>query len=192
MKKLFFTVVASFLALGLSAQGLSVGIKAGVNFAGQTYSSSGFTVSPDGRTGFHAGGYVNLALSEKLSVQPELLYNSVGAKVGSDDIKFDYVSIPVVVKFNPTQIFNIHLGPQFGFLMSAKSGDLDVKDQTKGMDLGLASGVGVDLPMGLNFAARFILGLSNIDDSGSSSDVKVKNQVFQVSVGYRLIGAGDK
>jgi hypothetical protein len=73
-------------------------------------------------------------------------------------------------------------------LTSAKEGttETDVKDQVKGSDMGVAAGVGIDLPMKLNFSFRFIQGLSNINEANSS--VTQKNYNLQFSVGYTLFG----
>jgi hypothetical protein len=191
MKKSFFTLaIIAFCAVGSYAQGISGGLKAGANFSNQVYSGNGFSASADARTGFHVGGYLNVGFSETFSLQPELLYNSVGAKIADTQFKTDYVSIPVMIKYNPAAIFNIHAGPQFGFLMSAKADDEDVKDGMKGLDLGIGVGAGVDLPMGLGITARYVMGLSNISEEANdtSGDVTVKNTAFQVSLSYRLFG----
>lgn len=189
MKKILFAfTLIAFCAGGALAQGLSGGLKAGVNFSNQVYSGDGFSASADGRTGFHVGGYLNLGFSENFSLQPELIYNSVGSKIGDTAFKTDYLSIPVMLKYNPVAIFNVHAGPQFGLLMSAKSGDEDVKDALKGLDLGLGFGAGVDLPMGLGVTARYILGLSNIGEDEGMGDATVKNTAFQLSVSYKLFG----
>jgi hypothetical protein len=75
-------------------------------------------------------------------------------------------------------------------LMSAKytygSDDEDIKDQVKGTDMSIAAGVGVDLPMKLNFSFRFVQGLANINDTDSS--ITQKNYNLQFSVGYKLFG----
>ena len=191
MKKSFFTLaIIAFCAVGSYAQGISGGLKAGVNFSNQVYSGGGFSASADARTGFHAGGYLNLGFSESFSLQPELLYSSVGAKFMDTQFKTDYVSIPVMFKYNPAAIFNIHAGPQFGFLMSAKMDDEDVKDGFKGLDLGLGIGAGVDLPMGLGLSARYVMGLSNIaeEEEGMTGDASTKNTALQVSLSYKLFG----
>ncbi|MDQ2655812.1 MAG: PorT family protein, partial [Bacteroidota bacterium] len=123
--------------------------------------------------------------------QPELLYNSVGAKIDDDALKANYLSIPIMIQYNPVPVFNIHAGPQIGFLLSAKADDEDIKDQYKGLDLGLGFGAGVNLPMGLGITARYVMGLANImDDSGDADfgDVTVKNTAFQVSLTYKLFG----
>ena len=190
MKKSFFTLtLIAFCAYGALAQGISGGLKAGVNFANQKWSGGGFSASADARTGFHAGGYLNIGFSENFAVQPELIYNAVGAKFGDVKWNTDYLSIPVMLKYSPAPIFNIHAGPQFGLLLSAKQDDVDVKDGMKGMDLGLGFGAGVDLPMGLGITARYVMGLSNISEEADDiEDVSVKNTAFQISVSYKLFG----
>jgi hypothetical protein len=191
MKKLFFTLsILTASTMGLLAQGISGGLKAGVNFSNQKWSASGISASADARTGFHVGGYLNIGFSESFSVQPELLYNSVGAKFGDDAIKTDYISLPIMVQYNPIPLVNLHVGPQFGFLMSAKADDEDVKDAFKGLDLGVGFGAGLNLPMGLGVQARYVLGLSNISEESDEffGDVEVKNTAFQISLTYKLFG----
>lgn len=190
MKKSFFTLtLIAFCAYGALAQGISGGLKAGVNFANQKYSGGGFSANADGLTGFHFGGYLNIGVSESFGVQPELIYNAVGAKFGDAKFNTNYLSVPVMLKYNPVPIFNIHAGPQFGFLLSAKQEDEDVKEFMKGLDLGLGVGAGVDLPMGLGITVRYVMGLSNISDEADDLEgVSVKNTAFQVSVSYKLFG----
>lgn len=193
MKKSFFTLtLIAFCAYGALAQGISGGLKVGANFANMKYDTDFGGFSPDARTSFHFGGYLNLGVSESFSVQPELLYNSVGAKMGDGSLKANYLSIPIMLQYNPVPVFNIHAGPQVGFLMSAKADDgdesVDVKDGYKGLDLGLGVGAGVNLPMGLGVNVRYILGLSNIMDEADEVDATVKNNVVQLSVSYKLFG----
>jgi hypothetical protein len=56
------------------------------------------------------------------------------------------------------------------------------------MDLSAALGLGWDLPFGLTIDARYNLGLSDISDFEGSETAK--NQVFQLSVGFKLIKFG--
>lgn len=187
MKKLFLLVltIVAFSAASY-AQGVSFGIKAGVNFANQKYEVDGFSFSPDARTGFHVGGFVTAMFSESLGLQPELIFNSVGAKMDDSSLNMSYLSVPVLIRYQPIELLNIHVGPQFGFLMGAESEGDDVKDAFKGLDLGAAFGAGIDLPAGIGFTARYVLGLSNIYDE--SDEGTIKNNVFQISLSYRFGG----
>ncbi len=95
-----------------------------------------------------------------------------------------------MAKFKVSDGFSVEVGPQVGFLLSAKdeyesdgdSGEEDIKEYFKGTDLGVNVGVGVALESGLNFGARYCLGVSNIWDE--ESDDSNQNGVFQFSVGF--------
>lgn len=191
MKKTSFTVILiAFSAYGAMAQGISGGLKAGVNFANHKWSLYEYSGTRDSRTGFNFGGYLNFGFSKTFSVQPELIYNGLGVKSNDTDFKSEYISVPIMLKYNPVPIFNIHAGPQVGFLISAKSYDVDVKHNTKALDMGLGLGAGVDLPMGLGITGRYVMGLTNISKNFDdvSEDFSVKNTVFQFSLTYELFG----
>ena len=191
MKKITSLFAFLFL-LGVCVygQGISGGVKAGLNLANQTFKGDGYVSSPNFLPGFHAGGYLTYMFTDHLGLQPEILYSGQGAKSGDAKYKLGYISVPVMVRFNVNQLFSFHAGPQFGLLTSAKydngSSSEDLKDQVKGTDVSVAAGVGFDLPKKLNFAFRFVKGLSDINDTGSS--VKQKNYNLQFSVGYKLFG----
>jgi hypothetical protein len=191
MKKhvLMLAIAITFCSTGLMAQGISGGFKAGLNFANQKLSSDLFSVTPDGRTSFHAGFFATINMGT-IGLQPELIYNSVGSKFDDNVSKIDYLTIPVMIRINFAKIVNIHAGPNFGFLLSAKNDDGDFKDEMKGMDLGVGVGIGLDLPMGVIVSARHNIGLSNTADIDGvdPDDYKVTNSYFQLSVGYKLFG----
>jgi hypothetical protein len=203
MKKLLLcTAIAVFGLSNVNAQEVKFGAKAGVNFASVGGDETG---DLDGRTSFHIGGVAEIVISEKFSFQPELLYSAQGAKAsGSEpgfgsfesEYKFDYLNIPLMAKFYVAEGFSLEAGPQIGFLLSAKddwtetfdgftdSGTDDLKDYTKGIDFGLNFGLGYKMETGLNFGARYNLGLSNINDGEGFDDFKNQNSVIQISVGY--------
>lgn len=184
------------------------GAKAGVNFANI---SGDDTSGLDSRTAFHVGIVAEIEISEKFSFQPELLYSGQGFKESysefgasfEDVYKLDYLNIPLMAKYYVAEGFSVEAGPQVGFLLSAKddwegnygevteSGSEDFKDFVKGIDFGLNLGVGYKMTSGLNFGARYNLGLSNfwdipsdIDPGFGIADIKNQNAVFQLSVGY--------
>ena len=197
MKNKFLILI---LALGLSsaesvAQGFGLGLKAGLNFANQDISvdaAQNFDVSS--KTGYHFGAYAKLMISENFGIQPEAYYSVQGSEYTFDGtasaIKSGYLQVPVLARIGFAKFFNIHAGPQFGILLSNKDDILgDIKDQTKGSDFAIAAGVGIDLPLGLNGAVRYVHGLSDVNDDGSGSEIK--NSMIQISVGFDLIGVGD-
>jgi hypothetical protein len=190
MKKITTLVFACLLGAVAYGQSISGGIKAGLNMANETFKSSSFTSSPSFLPGLHGGIYATVMFTDHFGVQPEVLYSAQGAKSGDQKHNINYVIVPVLVRYNVNNLLSFHAGPQFGVLTSAKnvygSNETDMKDQLKGSDIGVAAGVGIDLPMKLNFAFRFIQGLTNINDTGSSTIQK--NYNVQLSVGYKLFG----
>lgn len=209
MKKLFLcAAMAAFAFTSVNAQEVTFGAKAGLNLA----SLGGDVEDVDGLTSFHFGAVAEISISEKFSVQPELLYSAQGAKIeesysevgytisGESKLKLNYLNIPIIAKYYVAEGFSVEAGPQLGLLLSAEedweysetfegettseSGENDVKDEYKGIDFGFNIGVGYKLNSGLNFAARYNLGLANINDGEGSDDFKINNNVLQVSVGY--------
>jgi len=186
MKKLLLcAAVAVFAFANVNAQEVKFGAKAGVNFASI---GGDDTDDVDGLTSFHVGGVAEIMFSDKFSFQPELLYSEKGFSVDDIDYKLNYISLPLMAKYYVAEGFSIEAGPQVGFLMSAKAtdgdDDVDIDDVISSVDFGVGVGVGYKLDSGLNFAARYNLGLSNINDFEGSDDFKNQNNVIQLSVGY--------
>ncbi|SEB42905.1 Outer membrane protein beta-barrel domain-containing protein [Tenacibaculum sp. MAR_2009_124] len=206
MKKLLFAV---FMILGLTvnAQNIEFGAKAGLSLSNLSVENSFGAQSFDSSTNFHFGGVVEFKLSEKFSIQPELLFSRQGNVVilkGGNGIaitdfeettRLDYLNIPVMVKYYFIKNFSVEVGPQIGVLLSAKSiledksvtgnGDEknDIKEYIESLDYGVNFGVGYKLDNGINFGLRYNLGLSDIVISENNT---LKNRAFQISLGYNF------
>lgn len=178
------------------SQPLRVGIRAGFNFA--TWAGDNVNESAaESRVGVAIGGYATFALSSSLSLQPELYYSMEGTKTkesfGSATFSMDYIRVPLLVRVNlpvNSQI-GVHVvgGPNIGVLLNAEVEEggqqLDFKDNASAIDFGLSVGAGVDIPLqagGLNFEARYMLGLTSVDDT--SDDADISNRVFSLLAGY--------
>ncbi|ELR73842.1 hypothetical protein C900_00006 [Fulvivirga imtechensis AK7] len=215
MKKVLLSIFAVIAFAATSNAQVNFGVKAGLNLADLASSEDEFEA--DSKIGLHLGGYVELSLSDKFALQPELVYSAQGAKSefsGEEDLgggiigtyseeynlKLNYLNVPVLFKFKPSESFYIGAGPQLGLLLSANSeydytvtasgisvsdsGEEDVKDEMKGMDLSFAIGAGLELESGLNFGLRYNYGLSDVYDKNEGD--AVRNSVLQFSVGFRL------
>ena len=179
MKKLMlFTALAVFGFNFNHAQEVSFGLKGGVNFANFTGDDS---ADAKGMTSYHVGGVVKIGVTDKFFVQPEVLYSAQGTDSYLGDFRLDYINIPVLAKFMIVDGLSIEAGPQIGFLTSSKLENEDIKDFVKKTDFSALVGLGYLLDGGLNFAARYNFGLSNLNDS--DLDIDLKNGVFQLSVG---------
>lgn len=189
MKKTTLILLAFlFVPLVTFSQGIGIGVKAGANFA--NFDIENAEISPDAVTNFHFGGYLNLNLSDKFGITPEVLFSSQGSEFGSEKLDMTYLAIPVMLKYKPVKFLFIEAGPQFSFLTKAEisSGEEteDIKDQFKSNDFGLGVGAGVNLPLGFNVGARYLLGFANINDVGGSS---IKTRTFQLYLGWTILGA---
>ncbi len=189
-------LVALLIAIGSGAFAqaqFSVGLKGGLNFANLDVKSISNTY--DNRTGYHAGAFALLKFAN-IGIQPELIFSQQGStvKVNGNDVKsnFSYMNIPIMVKLYTVAGINLQVGPQFGFLMNdpvVVNNNEEIEGAVKKSDISIGMGVGWDLPFGLTIDGRYNLGLQNVSDDSSFD---IKNQVFQVSVGFKLIKLGGK
>ena len=181
---------------------VAFGLKGGLNLAKLDISQGVSNV--DNRTGFHGGAFALIKLT-KIGIQPEVLFSKQGAtyKVNTTDVdaNFDYINVPVLLKLYLAGGLNLQLGPQFGFLTTSEivsttssiKTTQDVKSLLdKKYEMAVAAGIGWDLPFGVTLDARYNIGLSDIEYKATttSSPVTFKNQVIQISLGYKLIKLG--
>ena len=210
MKKVFLSLFA-VAALGLSANAQQVvkfGPKAGVNIA----SLNGGEGDTDMKIGFHVGAFAEIFFTDKFALQPEIVYSDQGNKYKNSETiagisyteegkgNLSYINVPIMAKYYVIEGLAVELGPQVGFLMSAKekyeqtmSGggtsvteetEEDIKDYMNSVDFGLGVGANYNLSNGFFAGARYNLGFSDIfkDNEGDA----VKNGVIQISVGYKF------
>jgi opacity protein-like surface antigen len=200
MKKIILTVAAVFAFGFANAQETKFGVKGGLNVA----NISGDIEDNSSKVGFHVGGFVEIKVSDKFSVQPELLFSTQGSQAEysedfggtvvsiNEKINLSYLNIPVMAKYYVAEGFSLEAGPQIGFLTSAKykleaegqEEEEDAKDDFESIDFGVNFGAGYDFTENLSAGLRYNVGLSNIaKDSGND---KISNSVFSVSLGYKF------
>jgi hypothetical protein len=200
MKKLGFCLMA-LLALLLvqpaSAQS-RLGLTAGLNLANISWDDFEEGLGADLKTYTALGfsGVLDVGLSENVALHVEPMYLQKGSKVEADGeelgkFKLAYIEIPALLKIalgaSTTRPY-VMVGPTIGILLSAKGEDTDgeeedIKEIFKDVDFGLGFGAGVSFPTGNNsffIEGRYLLGLSNIIDSG---DTEAKNRGIQVMAG---------
>lgn len=191
MKKLLFVLCLMGAVVFAQAQ-LKFGAKVGLNIAkvtGDDMDDAKSLLAPQ------FGVFANYSISDKLGIQPELLYSMQGFKMEESyegetyegKLKLDYILVPIMVKFYPITGLSLQAGPQFGFLVSAKwketgEDEIDVKDDAKKFDLGLNLGAGYELENGLGLDLRYNFGLTNINKEDEMGDGK--NGVFSIALSY--------
>lgn len=185
MKKILLSLLLTTFVIAAQAQ---FGVNAGLNISSLNGSALG---NANSKTGFHIGAfYQQHPASKNISVQAEVAYSAEGAKFSSGNTKdlFDYLNLAALFRYNFEGGFNLATGPQYGFLLSAKSknssGTQDLKGIIKNNNFSWAFSAGYDLPMNVGFYARYNLGLSNIIKDVQGGDVKMST--FQLGVRYNF------
>jgi hypothetical protein len=165
----------------------------------------------DNRTSFHLGVMAERSISEDFGIHGELLYAGMGSgfkeegfeifeagtrRGGGGDItgtiKLDYILLLIAAQYTIADGLSLQAGPQVGVLLSAKdefefdgiTEEEDVKDQTKGLDVGVSGGVGYEFDMGLYLQARYYLGLTEVNDFMFPGNESWKNSALFASVGF--------
>ncbi|GAA4306811.1 porin family protein [Nibribacter koreensis] len=147
MNKLLFTLFLWCLALGTQAQNpLQVGLKAGGNYSNLAGDASAYTNSRQsnslylrtdkvgGMFGLQAGVFLALPLSDRFSLQPEVLYSGKGYSFTQsrqsvetfgdqveEEYKFrsHYLDVPLLAQARVGS-FYLEAGPALSFLVAAK------------------------------------------------------------------------
>lgn len=189
---------------GAFAQFTRYGIKAGVNFSNMTIDDSDDSSL---KTGFHAGVFGRMGISEQFSLQPELLYTTKGLTNTYDNVlaegeaKFNlnYIEIPVNLVYHLAEDFSFQLGPYISYLANANvSTDNSVldffeidtndnidRDNFKSFDFGLTGGLDFSLdPVVLGF--KYNLGLVKVAKDNIPAEQLLgdaRNTVIQVYAG---------
>lgn len=192
MKKSILFIAAFVLTTTFAAaqEYVYFGIKGGVNFS--TFSGDGFSDFNDenARTAYHLGLLAEVPVSDRFSIQPEVLYSAQGFDIvrreDNSDIEhqLDYINVPVLAKFYLTDGLSLEAGPQVGFVVSEKisdgNNDIDFfeEDRTK-IEMGL--GLGASYKFNNIFLyGRYNAGLTDIYDR---EEVDAKNSVIQAGIG---------
>lgn len=189
------------------------GIKAGVNISSFDGSSSIINKS---LIGPQVGGFAEIKLNNKVSIQPELLLSMQGSELEysfyyyenkyRSKINLYYLNLPVIVKYNIVDKFEIFAGPQIGCLIKAidhdKTKKFDIRNNDETYIKNVYETISYSFNFGLNYKIteqifadlRYNYGLTNIvkannyllDSGPTNLDSGKTNNLFQISIGYRL------
>lgn len=179
-----------------SREELSVGIKAGMNYS-NVYSESGDGYVADAKFGFAGGVFVAIPLSQLIGIQPELMFSQKGFKTQGTffdgKITSSYLDLPIHLQIKPTENISLLAGPQFSYLLSTKYelngfsaiDEENMNDNNNRATLGISAGIDFTVQNFL-ISARGSWDLSKVNKDNSTSDINYKNQLFQVTLGYKF------
>lgn len=190
MKKLIliFSLIL-FTGTSIKAQeSVMFGAKGGINLANMT--SDSFSDN-NSMTGIHLGLLAEIPLSNRFSIQPEILYSTQGTSadvimLGSGpknvEYKLDYIQLPVLAKIYFTESISIETGPSFNFLVNEEI-DGEKTDYGSNFEFGGAIGVSYKFIGGFFIDGRYIIGFTDALNKENYTD-SYKNSVFQFGIGF--------
>ncbi len=192
MKKIYlFVSLLMSMTLGVSVHGQDnyIGIKGGINFVTQNFSGGSGSTTPDRAIKPHFGIVYNAMVSDVLAIQPELQYSGHGFKPvdGSaiDDIDFNYIALPVMLKYYFNRSVNIHGGPELSFLIGGTEvNGVSITDETTSTNLALAIGLEVMASTNVGFVGRYVGGVVDIDNVSSEIDQTTNNLQLSVLITF--------
>jgi hypothetical protein len=188
--KLLSIVVLLFISSSLFSQGLTFGIKGGANLGkidGQSFKNE-FTL------GYHVGAFATIG-GKKWAIQPEVLLSQVNADTATSfnqvyqfnkvsKIQLKYLTIPIMLNYNLSNLLTIQAGPQFGILLDQNKNLVqNGKDAFKSGDFSLGAGLQLNL-LKFRVYGRFVGGVTDLNNIKSDDTWKV--QAIQLGVGIAL------
>ncbi len=165
-KKSIFIALFLIAVTIANAQSSRFGITAGLMVANEKTEFNGNDAKGSDE-GPYVGIYLDVPLSEKLSVRPEVDYANIN---GSG---FGFAS--VMAKYNLIPLLYVQAGPQVSYLFE-QFGELN----KAGIDFGV--GAGVDISKNFNVQARYAFEITNRFKSGFEGTSKLN--WLHIGVGY--------
>lgn len=191
---LVFIAVTVLVSAGADAQELHYGLKAGLNISDIALANFvNNDVESDYRpkAGFHGGVFVSADLVNQFAIEAELLYSNKGTRAG-ERINLHYITIPFLIRYELSEQFSLALGPEFGYLVKARSplGDVSNTWNNK-LDFGIDADVALKLTTNMLLALRYNAGFSSVIDTRRSSSttgeaIKYQNRTLQLSLCFQL------
>ncbi|MEJ7679598.1 MAG: porin family protein [Segetibacter sp.] len=139
-----------------------------------------------------AGFSLQIPLRNKLSIQTEYLYSQVNAEDKSTEIKYflNYLSMPVLLKYQLYSNIAVIAGPQAGLLITAKKKSVgtssNMTHDTEERSFGLAAGLEFKVIKDASLNARYVYGLNHIGIGQRSAVKEFKLEQFQLTVSVKF------
>lgn len=186
---------------------LNIGGKIGLNISNAQ--DIGYSTSP--RYSIHVGAIVEKFVSHKLAIQSEFILSGQGFKIDDTsyvqenvnnkivaNTKINYINVPLLAKYYVWKGLNIQVGPQLGFMASAKTkvdtyilngkevSDIkrhefedSIEKKLNTFDFSFNVGIGYMLLSDVFVDIRYNMGLTN----ANKEEPYYKNGVLQISIG---------
>ena len=193
MKRIILLTMFVVASLMGNAQGFSFGPKVGANITG----ISGLQFKKGFEFGYHIGGFAEVMLSEKIGIQPEVLWSQTSLTTSSSlsdlystslpeltKINLNYISIPLLLNIRPTKFITFQVGPQFGILQDKKNSvATNVQSAFKSGDFSMLAGVQLKV-LAFRIYGRYAIGLTDINEIPNQD--AWKSRTLQLGIGLGL------
>ena len=133
------------------------------------------------RSGYFAGLSFKPNFSDKLGLEMNLVYATMGAEFQSQyKDNLDYLQLPVCLNIKVVEKLSFQIGPQVGYLISANFDDVDYVDTLNPIDYGLTGGLQFHFQNNLGITGKFYQGLANINSDTGIGEVNNTSYSFGV------------
>ncbi len=192
MKKTILTLSTMLFVLLFSTEAYSqvnFGVKAGANLG----KLDGVAYKDQFKLGYQLGGFLSFGLPGNFAIQGEVLFDQTNttfedsyASVWNDKFdkgkKLNYLSVPVLLKYNPQGFISLLAGPQFGVLTNRDENLWQNGEKLfKKSDFSFIAGAEINLNPFFIYG-RYVWGFADVSDFAE----KAKTQQIQVGVGLKF------
>ena len=202
IKKIFLTVLLTVVLTAVMQAQLKVGARAGFNMTNVW----GDFEDTKMKAGFQVGMVADYAFSDAISIQPGLLFTTLGYKIDSSlleetsksttSFNFNYIQIPINLHYkldmgNMKLLLQVgtylgygisgkenskHNGEKFGGKIEFGSGD----DKLNAFDFGFGAGAGIQFSA-MQAVLGYNMGFANLTNS---NDMQMKNNGLSLTLTY--------
>lgn len=188
-RKIVVLLVLSMLCFTSKAQngnGFGFGLRAGVNMSDFTGSTGSI------RSSFFGGAFVDYTI-KRFGFELGVYYSEQGSSgIATTEVagnrvnyKIDYIQAQLLAKYQVFNGFRVFVGPESGFLTSARRTYGNVSEKLSNIakyDLSVVAGVGYSFTFGLDVAASYSRGVFDMFTDAS----RANTSLFRVTVGWRF------
>ncbi|HLV38582.1 porin family protein [Xanthomarina sp.] len=157
------------------AQNSMHGIRVGLNISNLDFEPHP-NFDNNHRNGFAIGVFGEYDLSKKVAIAPEIQFSAEGAK--AQDLRIDYIQIPILMKYRFNDTFSVGAGPMAGVKI------WEFEDGMKNFAFSVVGGIEVFITSDIFIDARYHYGLTNVIDDDSTFEAKNSN--IQIGVGFKI------
>lgn len=168
-------------------------------------------ITTNSKNGVYAGGFLEMPLGNRISIQPGVYYSQKGYAIkaalqgdkleflglgGKAELQSHYIDVPVVFKAEIAKGLQVYAGPQLSYLVKSNlrmdagllgislfRTNMDVTENFNKADWGLTGGASYTFDNGFSINAGYDHGLSRMD---KNSNFQSYNRTIKVGVGYRF------